>query len=548
MSDPVLNYAQTVTFGHRIGCRWEVLACQRHLDDLAAGLFYFDAGAAAKAISIFKLLKHYKGKLAGQPFRLHPSQEFIIGSLYGWKLKAGGPRRFTSGYMELPRKNGKTTLSAGVGVLGLLEERGAEVYSVATKEDQAKIGWKDGRAMIKASPGLNARLSLRIKEIRFDDRDASWRPLGSDSETLDGLNPSLAIMDELHAWTNRDLFDVIEDGMGAREQPLIFAITTAGSNHLGICMERRNLICSILEKRVPGERMFGIIFAAEKEDDPHSPATWHKANPLLGEAKSLQFMQDQSDLVKAAPGKLNAFLTKQLNIWVQQEVRWLNLDDWDKCAGGDEVPDLAGLTCSAGLDLASVNDLTALVRYFRRPGEAGIILPMFWLPEENMLPRVKRDRVPYDLWVKQGFIKITPGNTTDYDFIRADINKMHAANQFKGIAYDRWNSTQLSTQLIGDGIDMIPFGQGFVSMNPAAKEFERRLLSRKIHHYGNPVLRWMAGHVAKQEDAAGNIKPSKEKSRERIDGIVAAVMAIGHDINRPEIKKTVYASRGVRVL
>jgi len=527
MDDPVTAYAKHVVSGGRIGCKYEVLACQRHLDDLAAGEYFFDEAAARAAIGIFPKLRHYKGKFAGQPFTLHPSQEFIVGSIYGWRMKAGGVRRFTSAYVEMPRKNGKTTLSAGIGVLGLLEERGAEVYSVATKEDQAKIGWKDGRAMIKASDSLKARFALRVKEIRWDDRDSVWKPLGSDSETLDGLNPSLALIDELHAWTNRDLFDVIEDGMGAREQPLIFIITTAGVIQDGICMERRTLVIEVLEKRIVNGRVFGIIFSADKGDDPHSPATWHKANPLLGEAKNVDFMAEQSRLAQQSPGKLNTFLTKQLNIWVQQAERWLDLDQWDACRGVAETS--AGVQCSGGLDLSTTTDLAALCRVFR-DGDRRVMRWVFWVPEDAMRERVKRDRVPYDVWIRRGLIRVTPGNVVDYNYIQADILAMHAENPFSGLAYDPWNATQIATNLQGAGVPMISFRQGYASMSPAAKEFEKRIARKDVLHDGNEVVRWMIGHVAKEEDAAGNIKPSKKRSRERIDGVVAAIMATGHDM------------------
>ena len=527
MDDPVTAYAKHVVSGGRIGCKYEILACQRHLDDLAAGEFFFDEAAARAAIGIFPRLRHYKGKFAGQPFKLHPSQEFIVGSVYGWKMREGGPRRFTSAYVEEPRKNGKTTLSAGVGVLGLLEERGAEVYSVATKEDQAKIGWKDGRAMIKASDSLRSRFALRVKEIRWDDRDSVWRPLGSDSETLDGLNPSLALIDELHAWTNRDLFDVIEDGMGAREQPLIFIITTAGVIQDGICMERRTLVIEVLEKRIVNGRVFGIIFSADKGDDPHSPATWRKANPLLGEAKNEDFMAEQSRLAQQSPGKLNTFLTKQLNIWVQQAERWLDLDQWDACRG--DLPPIEGLQCSGGLDLSTTIDLAGLSRLFR-VGDRRVMKWTFWIPEDSMRERVKRDRVPYDVWVREGLIRTTPGNVVDYNIIQADILKLHAETPFCGLAYDPWNATQIATNLQGEGLPMISFRQGYASMSPAAKEFEKRIARKDILHDGNKVMRWMIGHVAKEEDPAGNIKPSKRKSRERIDGVVAAIMATGHDM------------------
>lgn len=531
MSNPVTDYARQVADCKRPSCKWERLACERHLGDLKARAFYFDATAATQAIRFFSELRHYKGQHAGESFALHPAQQFLIGSIYGWKTHAGGPRRFRYAYIEIPRKQGKTTLSAGVGIMGVLEEPGAEVYSVATKEDQAKIGWRDGRAMIKGSPGLSELLSMRVKEIRFDDRESVWRPLGADSETLDGLNPSLALMDELHAWVNRDLWDVIDDGMGARLQPLIYQITTAGNNKHGICAEQRRHVCNLLEGRVTDDHYFGIIYTIDEGDDPHDPASWAKANPLLGVSKSVEFMKQQSDMAKLLPGKLNAFLNKQLNIWTEQDVRWLSPTAWDACAGAVDAAALVGTPCIGGLDMAATTDIAALVRYFPNDGDGpDAVLPTFWLPEDTIAERSRRDRVPYDVWARNGLVRVTPGNVVDYDRVRADIVQMHEATPFAELAYDPWNLTQLATQLQGDGIVMVPFRQGFASMSPAAKELEKRLLGRAFSHGGNDVLRWMAGNVAVEQDAAGNIKPSKRKSTERIDGIVALTMAIGRNM------------------
>lgn len=528
-ADPVTAYADHVTDGKRNACEWERLACQRHQRDQELKVFHWDKDAALEAISFFSRLHHYKGQFAGRAFELHPSQQFVVGSLYGWKTHKGGPRRFRYGYDELPRKNGKTTLSAGIGIMGILEEPGAEVYSTATKEDQAKIGWRDGRAMIKGSPGLAEMLSLRVKEIRFDDRESIWRPLGADSDTLDGLNPSLALMDELHAWPSRALWDVIDDGMGARAQPLIFQITTAGNNRLGICAEQRRHVCSILDGRVTDDHYFGIIYTIDEGDDPHDPASWHKANPLLGIAKSEEFMRQQSEMAKMLPGKLNAFLNKQLNVWTEQDVRWLSPQAWDACGERVDTAALAGLSCYGGLDMAATTDITALVRYFPSEDEGGqdVVLPTFWIPSETIELRSKRDRVPYAQWAREGLVRVTEGNVVDYDKVRADILEMHDETPFRELAYDPWNVTQLATQLQGDGLTVIPFRQGYGSLSPAAKELEKRLLGRTFTHGGNPVLKWMAGNVAIESDPAGNIKPSKRKSTERIDGIVALTMAIG---------------------
>ncbi len=549
-TDPVTRYAESVLNGAIPSCKWVRLACERHFRDIKAGKFFFDAQAAEHAIGFYRKLRHYKGQLAGSSFELATFQEFIIGSLYGWKVRPGGVRRFVYAYVEIPRKQGKTTLSGGVGLMGILEESGAEVYSVATKEDQAKLSWKDGRTMIKRSQGLSELLTLRVKEIRFDAGDCFWKALGSDSESLDGLNPSVGIFDELHAWRDRNLWDVIDDAIGARAQPIIFQITTAGSDIRHICGEQRAHVCSILEGSKADDQYFGIIFTVDEGDDPHDPASWAKANPILGTgAKTIEYMEQQSARAKQIPGKFNAFVNKQLNIWTTQDVRWLSMDLWNANAG-EPVTDaeIAGRQSIGGLDLAATTDICALVRLF--PSEAGdILVPTFWLPEDSMRERVKRDRVPYDVWARQGLIRLTPGNVVDYARVRADVNQMHEVTPFLELAYDPWNATQLATELQSDGIPMVPYRQGYASMSPAAKEFEKGLLGRRYRHGGHPVLKWMAGNVAIETDAAENIKPSKAKSREKIDGIVATVMAVGRRmVTNFKTKKSIYEERDPIVL
>lgn len=530
--NPVTAYAKAVTSGEIIACKWVRLACERHLRDLDDDRFFFDEAEAQRWIDFFpQNLRHYKGECAGQPFHLEPWEEFIIGCIFGWKLADTGKRRFRYAYIEVPRKNGKTTLVAGIGVGGLLDEPGAEVYTVATKEDQAKLAWRDGVTFIKNSPHLSKALRTRIKAIHFDPGHAIWRPLGSDSETQDGLNPSIAIMDELHAWKSRDLFDVIDDAMGARAQPLIPIITTAGYNKNGICYEQRQHVESILETTIDDESYFGIIFTVDDPDNWDCETEWQKANPNLGISKTWEFMRDQAARAKQMPSKLNAFLNKQLNIWTEAEVSWLPMDQWDACAGDAEMSG----PCFAGLDLASVSDIAAFVRYWP---ETGLVFPTFWIPEEGARKREKESRVPYPEWIRQGLIRATEGNVTDYDVIRRDILEIAEEYPIQEIPFDRWNSSQLVTQLQGDGLEMVSFGQGFASMSAPSKELEKLVAGGKLRHRGNPVLRWMAGNVVATNDPSDNIKPDKKKSREKIDGIVALIMAIGRAQVHVEEPKT----------
>lgn len=497
--------------------------------------------------------------MAGNPFQPEPWQEFIIGSLYGWKHPETRLRRFRYAYLEVPRKSGKTFMAAGIAMMGLIcgrsnfrSEAGAEVYAVATKEDQAKLVWRDVALMVKRSPGFADLITTRLKEIRYLDADAIFKPLGSDSNTLDGLNPYVTIMDELHAWPHRGLWDVIADGQGARADPLVVQITTAGYNQEGICYEQHKELKRILQGFENGdyvrESYFGTIYTLDEGDDPFDESVWMKSNPNLGVSKSLDYMRDEAAASKALSTKLTAYLNKQHNVWTKQEETWVPMEVWDRGRHPVASPSLlSGCPCVGALDLASVNDIAALVWEFR-VGDKWHFLPRFFVPEDNMRERVRLHGVPYDAWVRDGLLIATPGNVIDYDFIRAQV--LADAEKFNPseVAYDAWNATDTVTYLTGKGINMVNCRQGFITMSPAMKALEIELTSGRVVHGGNPILRWMAGNVSPMRDAAGNMKPDKTRCREKIDGIVAMVMAHSRLMLSPEPVRSRYESEGPIVL
>jgi phage terminase large subunit-like protein len=546
--DPVSDYARRVLDGEVPSCHWVRLACERHFRDLESGNWIWDTAEVQRRLDFFGHLTLFDGRFSGESFELHESQQFVLGSIYGWRNE-DGTRRYRYAYIEIPRKNGKTTLLSGVGIQELMAENGAQVYSVATKEDQAKISWKMGQKMIEKSDHLRRRLTLRVKETRFELRDGSWRPLGSDSNTLDGLNPSCALFDELHAWPARDLWDVIDDGLGSRDQPLVLQITTAGYNKFSICYEQRKHVCSILEGKdgYVDDRYFGIIFTVDDPNDWGNENEWRKANPMLDVCKSMDFMRDQYRLAVQQVGKENAFKNKQLNIWTEAALRWLKMDRWD--AGGAEEFDpsvLRGRTCYGGLDLARVSDLSSLQLYFpaRDESEKAHVLSWFWCPDENIRERSRRDRVPYVQWANEGLITPTDGDTTDFRFIGAEILDLAKLYDIQEIAYDRTFAGELIRDLTEEGITMVPFGQGFISMGSPSAELERLVVSGKLLHNNHPILRWNAANAVTSTDPAGNIKPDKKKAQERIDGIVALIMAIGRASVHTPIT-SVYKTRGL---
>lgn len=558
--DRASSYAHDVVEGRIDACKWVKLACKRHLHDLAKGYWVWDEDEVNQRLAFFPLLRHVKGPLAGNPFHPEPWQDFIIGSVYGWKHPETGDRRFRFAYIEVPRKNGKTFTAAGFAMMGLIcgrsgfqSEPGAEVYAVATKEDQAKLVWRDVSLMAKRSPGFSDLVLTRLKEIRFEYADSIFKPLGSDSNTLDGLNPYVAIFDELHAWENGELWNVITDGLGARAEPLVVQITTAGYNQEFVCWEQRGHVCSVLQGFEDGgyldENYFGIIYTIDEGDDPWDERVWAKANPCLGAAKKIEFMRVEAAQARNSASKRNAFLNKQLNVWTTSEEVWLPLEKWDACDRPlPSIEELRGMRCVGALDLSNTCDISALVWEFQMPDGSWAFLPRLFVPEQTMEQRARKHRLPYDLWALEGWVIPTTGDVIDYSFIREQIAKDAELFDIAEIAYDRYNATETVTILQEQGFDMVECRQGMLTMSPAMKALETEILSKRVIHGGHPVLRWMMGNVQPERDAAGNIKPSKARSREKIDGVVAMIMAHSRMMTLPGSKRSVYEDRDLVIL
>lgn len=560
------QYIDDVVSGRQVACKWVRLAVDRHLRDLETGHkrgLSFDEAAAKKNIAFFALLKHSKGEWARKTIILEPWQQFHLWVLFGWK-RADGTRRFRTAYLEVARKNGKSTMAAGVGLYLLVAdgEPGADIYTGATKRDQARIIHAEAVRMVKQSPALQKKLTLYKDNIHDISTFSKFEPLGKDSQTSDGLNVQGGIIDELHAHPDGDLWDVLETGTGSRRQPLMYAITTAGNNPISVCFQFHDYTEKVLSGVIEDDAFFGTIYSLDvdpkkgKTEDWENEEAWIKANPNLGVSKKLADMQDQARRAKEMPARLNSFLQKHLDLWVSGAVKWINLDHWNAC--DHPLPDLAGRLCYAGLDLSSTIDITALVLVFppheeededEDEDEPYWVIPLFWVPEDRIWERSKRDRVPYEAWLRQGHIQDTPGNVVDYDFIVAAIEEQSQVYDIQEIAFDRWGAFQISQKLTEKGFTMVPFGQGYASMSGPTKEFEKLILSRELGHGGNPVLRWMADNVVAREDPAGNIKPDKSKSREKIDGIVATIMGLDRAIRNLNTQQdSVYEERGLTVL
>lgn len=526
--DPITDYADDVIAGEIPACQWVRLACERHVTDLEDPRFTWDPEEAMAHVRFFEQLRHYKGEHAGTQFTLEPWQVFIVGSLYGWRWERDGTLRYRYAYNEVPRKNGKTALSAGIGLIGLMRESGAEVYSVATKEDQARLSWNDGVTFVKQSRPLAQRLRLRTKVIHYDENHALWRPLGSDSNTQDGLNPSTVIIDELHAWKTRELYDTVDDAQGARLEPLMFMITTAGYNQSGICYETRNHATDVLMGTVQDDTFFAIIFTVDDPEKWHDEDEWRKANPNIGISKTWAYMRDQAQRARNSISKRNAFMNKQLNIWTNAATAFLAQEDWDACLAGDlQLGQLAAerVLAYGGLDLSQKIDLTAFALYF--PAVHALKVH-FWMPEATLHRRTQEDRVPYNEWAEQGWITVTEGNAVDYDRVEADVKELLRQFHILEIGYDPWNATQTAIRLAAEGVMMSEVRQGMASLSAPTKELERLVVSKELRHEGNPVLDWMMYNVAVRVDENDNKRPIKPdgRSRFRIDGVTATVMAM----------------------
>jgi phage terminase large subunit-like protein len=533
---------------------WIRKAIERHQRDMksaAARGLYFDRAAANRPIEFIETFCcHSKGEWAGKPLLLEPWEQCLVWILFGW-MKTGGLRRFRTAYVEIARKNGKSSLAAAIALYLLVadNEMGAEIYAAATKKDQAKIVWEEAGRMVNRSPLLKQRITVLRTNLNIPSTASKFEPLGADSEKQDGLNIHAAIIDELHAHKNRGLYDVIETATGARQQPVIFNITTAGSDRQSVCYELHEYGERVLDEVVQDDTFFVMIFAIDKDDDWTDERVWVKANPNLGISVKPDDLQRKCHQAKEIPAKQNSFRRLHLNQWTEQDTRWLDLDLWDQNAGAVDEDALAGRACYPALDLSSTTDISSLSLIFppEEEDEPWKIVQRFWVPEDTITKRSREDRVPYDVWVKQGFIEATDGNVVDYEVIRARTLELSGRFEFREFAYDPWNATQLATQLGNEGLTMVQFRQGFASFAGPCREFEKLLLGRQLAHAGNPVLRWMAQNVVAEEDAAGNRKPSKAKSRERVDGIVSVIMGIGRaTLSNATI--SIYESEGLFVL
>ena len=512
----------------------------------------YDKKKADYAVSFIECLCHTKGTWAGKPFELIDWQEQIIRDLFGI-VKPNGYRQFNMAYIEIPKKNGKSELAAAVALMLTCadgEER-AEVYGCAADRQQASIVFDVAADMVRMCPALSKRVKILAsqKRIIYIPTNSFYQVLSAEAYSKHGFNVSGVVFDELHTQPNRQLFDVMTKGSGdARAQTLYFCISTAGTDTNSICYEIHSKAKDIMEGRKNDPTFYPCIYGADESEDWTSPEVWMKANPSLGETIAIDKVEAACESAKQNPGEENSFRQLRLNQWVKQAVRWMPMLAYDKCAFPVFEDELEGRICYGGLDLSSTTDITAFVLVFPPLDEDDryAVLPYFWLPEETLDLRVKRDHVPYDVWERQGFLKTTEGNVIHYGFIEKFIESLGERFNIREIAYDRWGAVQMVQDLEGMGFTVVPMGQGFASMSPPTKEFMKLVLEEKIAHGGHPVLRWMVDNIFIRTDPAGNIKIDKSKSTEKVDGAVALVMGLDRAIRCGlDSGMSVYDSRGL---
>ena len=507
----------------------------------------YDKSAADYAVAFIENLCHTKGTWAGKPFELIDWQEQIIRDLFG-TLKPNGYRQFNTAYIEIPKKQGKSELAAAVALLltcGDGEER-AEVY-----RQQAAIVFDVAADMVRMCPALSKRVKILASQKRliYTPTNSFYQVLSAEAYSKHGFNIHGVVFDELHTQPNRKLFDVMTKGSGdARMQPLYFLITTAGTDTHSICYETHQKAKDIIEGRKIDPTFYPVIYGADESDDWTDPKVWKKANPSLDITVGIDKVKAACESAKQNPGEENAFRQLRLNQWVKQAVRWMPMEKWDNCAFAVDEDELEGRVCYGGLDLSSTTDITAFVLVFPPIDEEDkyIILPYFWIPEDNLTLRVNRDHVPYDVWERQGYLQTTEGNVVHYGFIEQFIERLGERFNIREIAFDRWGAVQMVQNLEGMGFTVVPFGQGFKDMSPPTKELMKLVLEQKIAHGGHPVLRWNMDNIYIRTDPAGNIKADKEKSTEKIDGAVATIMALDRAIRcGNDHGASVYDERGI---
>lgn len=521
------DYASAIKSGEIPACKRVKQAVERYFSDLNDLRYEFDTATVERFIAFSRLCPHVKGPLRGQPIALEPWQQFAFANLLGFKVRETGRRKYSSAFIEVPRKNAKSTVAAMLANWFLVMEKGQQdIYTAAVSRDQARIVFDDARQMCLLSKPLKKRVNIQAHKIIFPKSNSLLKPLAAKAATIEGTNPSLAIVDEYHIHPDNGVYSALELGMGARPEAILFAITTAGSNVVSACKQHYDYCCQILAGEESNDSLFVLIYELDDESEVEQPEMWIKANPNLHVSVDAAKLESTIQKARSIPSQWVEMLTKRFNIWCQGSTPWMGAGAWDACALDYAEEDLAGMECYAGFDLSSTSDITSISYAFPFDREIRL-LTRHYLPEAQLLNVANKNRAIYRQWVKAGWICTTPGDCIDYDRIRDDILRDAEKFSIRLVGFDTWNATHLRTQLQGAGLDVEPFQQTYLRFSPVAKSFEVFVNRKVLRHRGDPVLSWAMGNVVMESDANANIKPNKKKSGNKIDPAVAALMAFG---------------------
>jgi phage terminase large subunit-like protein len=553
------RYAKDVVSGKIVACKWVKLACQRHLNDLKAEktkdfLFKFDAEAAEKVCNFLELLPHTKGKWGQKQelIVLQPWQCFIFCVLFGWKQKKNGRRRFRKAYIAVPRKNGKSIIAAGIGLYMFAAdgEFGAEVYSGATTEKQAWEVFRPAKQMLERTQDFKEAIGAEVwAKVLLSPADGSrFEPVIG--KPGDGASPSCAIVDEYHEHDSPDLVDTMETGMGARDQPLLVEITTAGFNIAGPCYDQELDAKKMLEGALDIEDLFAIVYTIDEDDDWSDPKSLRKANPNMGVSVDEDFLLAQQRNAVQNASHQTRFKTKHLNVWCSAKTAWMNIVDWNKCADFTLRPSqFKGETCYKALDLASRSDICADATLFKKRIDGKdhyYLFGRYHLPEDAILNNTK-NRGAYQKWVIEGFLEQHDGAEIDFEIIKDEVKASMDEFGPEELVFDPWRASQLAQELMKEGAEAVEFRQTVQNMSAPMKELESAVKAGRFHHDGNPVLTWMVSNVVAKVDAKDNIYPRKEKPENKIDGVVAAIMAVARAMAN-ENPGSIYEEREIIIL
>ncbi|HET8634231.1 MAG TPA: terminase TerL endonuclease subunit, partial [Gemmatimonadales bacterium] len=551
-----------------IACKWVKLACRRHEEDLKRSKkdkswpFYFDEHHASDVCRFAELLPHIEGRWETPTITLEPWQVFCLAVIFGWRRRADGGRRFSKVYWEVARKNAKSTIAAIVTLYCFCCEGEPAPYVLigATTGAQALKVFHPARMMALKTEALREAFGLQVWAKSITEPGGGYvQTINSKGSTQDGHNPHLGVLDELHAHKDRALYDVIDSAFGARKNPLLWIITTAGFDTNGICYEQRQFVAKVLEGVLEADHYFGIIFTLDDDEVERAtkgefdPRVWVKANPNLGVSVELRNMEAAAKEARAQPGKLGEFLTKRLNVWTSAKRGHIDPIAWKRCGGPVDLEALRSVPCWGGLDLASVSDLTSLRLIWWVDGRLKTWGTRY-LPEAAVEPRTSRNSVPYERWTRQEFLgrpylTVTEGDVTDYAAVERDIRWALSTFQVQAIGYDPWNAQDLVNRLTADGAPMVEVRQGIPTLGGPMKELDRLYLGGLLDHGGDEVLAWCSSNVVARKDHNDNLAPSKKDSMEKIDDYVALLNAMAVGLSGAEAGgSSVYESRGLLVL